>query len=86
MGWSGLVKNEVGLHRVMEERNILHQIKRKRANWIGYILRRRCLHKVAIEGDRRDERQGRRCKPLLNDLTVRKTNWNLKHKTPQSTV
>jgi hypothetical protein len=85
MGWSGLVKNEGGLYRFKEERNILHKIKQKRANWIGYILRRRCLHKVAIEGNRRDESQGR-CKPLLNDRTVRRTYRNLKHETPQSTV
>jgi hypothetical protein len=32
------VRNEV-LHRVKEERNILHVITRRKANWIGYILR-----------------------------------------------
>jgi hypothetical protein len=73
MGWSGLFRNEGGLRRVKEERNILHKIIRKKANWTGYILRRRCLHKVAIEGKRRDEKRGRRCKPLLDDLTERRT-------------
>jgi hypothetical protein len=31
------VRNEEVLHRVKEERNILHTIKRKEANWIGHI-------------------------------------------------
>jgi len=86
VGWSGLARNEGGLHRVKEGRNILHKIKRKRANCIGYILRRRCLHIVAIEGKRRDVRQRRRCKLLLDDLTLRKTYWNLKHEALQSTL
>jgi hypothetical protein len=37
------VKNEEVLHRVKEERNIVHTIKRRKANWIGHILRRNCL-------------------------------------------
>jgi hypothetical protein len=69
MGWSGHVRNEGGLHRFKEEWTILHKIKRKRANWTGYFLSGRCLHKVAIEGNRRDERRGRRCKPLMYNLT-----------------
>jgi hypothetical protein len=35
---------------VKEERNILHTIKRKKADWIGHILRRKCLLKHIIEG------------------------------------
>jgi hypothetical protein len=44
------VSNEEVLHRVKEERNILHTIKRRNANWIGHILRRNCLLKHVIEG------------------------------------
>jgi hypothetical protein len=33
-----------------EERNILHTIKRRKANWIGHSLRRNCLLKHVIEG------------------------------------
>jgi hypothetical protein len=45
------VKNEEVLHRVKEESNILHTIKRREANWIGHILRRNCrLLKHVIEG------------------------------------
>jgi hypothetical protein len=44
------VRNEEVLHRVKEERNILHTIKRRKANWIGHILRRNCLLKNVNEG------------------------------------
>jgi len=37
------VRNEEVLHRVKEDRNILHIIKRGKANWIGQILRKNCL-------------------------------------------
>jgi hypothetical protein len=36
-------------HRVKKDRNILHTAKRK-ANWIGHILRRNCLLNHVIEG------------------------------------
>jgi hypothetical protein len=39
------VRNEV-LHRAKEERNIVHTIKRRKAN----MLRRNCLLKHVIEG------------------------------------
>jgi len=50
IGWTIHVKNEEVLHRVKEERNILHTIKRRRANWIGHILHRSCLLKHSIKG------------------------------------
>jgi hypothetical protein len=37
------VRSEEGLQRVKEERNILHTIKRRKANWSGHILRRNWL-------------------------------------------
>jgi hypothetical protein len=48
------VRNEEVLHRVKEERNVLHTIKRRKANWIGYILRRNCLLKHVIKGKREE--------------------------------
>jgi hypothetical protein len=33
--------NEEVLYTVKEERNILNIIKRRKANWIGYILRKK---------------------------------------------
>jgi hypothetical protein len=38
------------LLRVSEQRNILHEIRKRKANCIGHILRRNCLLKQIIEG------------------------------------
>jgi hypothetical protein len=77
------VRNEEVLHRVKEERNILHTIKRRKANWTGHILRRNCLLKHVIEGKlegmiEMTARRGRRCKQLLDDLKEKKRYWKLK--------
>jgi hypothetical protein len=44
------VRNEEALLRVKEEGNILHEIRKRKANWIGHILRRDCLLKHVTEG------------------------------------
>jgi hypothetical protein len=44
------VRNEEVLLRVMEERNILHTIERRKTNWIVHILRKNCLLEHFIEG------------------------------------
>jgi hypothetical protein len=44
------VRNDEVLQRVKEERNIIHTIKRRKANWIGHILCKNCLLKHIIEG------------------------------------
>jgi hypothetical protein len=49
ISWADCVNNEVELHRVKEERNILHTIRRRKANWIGHILHRNCLLQHIIE-------------------------------------
>jgi hypothetical protein len=77
------VRNEEVLHRVKEERNIVHTIKRRKANWIGHILRRNCLLKHEIEGklEGRIEmtgRRGRRRKQLLDDLKGKRRYCKLK--------
>jgi len=43
------VRNEEVLLRVKEQRNILHEITKRKANWIGHILRRNCLLQRVIE-------------------------------------
>jgi hypothetical protein len=53
------------------ERNILHTIKRRKANWIGHILHGICLPEHIIEGklgDVSDEEARKRRKQLLDDL------------------
>jgi hypothetical protein len=47
--WTGHVRNEEVLLRV-KQRNILHEISKWKANWIGHILRRNCLLQRVIEG------------------------------------
>jgi CRISPR/Cas system-associated endonuclease Cas1 len=71
ISWTDHVRNEEVLFRVNEQRNILHEIKKRKANWICHILRRNCLLKQVIEGKIKREmevtRQGRRRKKLLDD-------------------
>ena len=55
------------------EKYILHEIRKRKANWIGHILRRNCLLKQVIEGKIKGEievarRRGRRRKKLVDDL------------------
>jgi hypothetical protein len=50
ISWTDHVRNEVVLLRVKEQRNILHEIRKRKANWIGHILRRNCLLQQIIEG------------------------------------
>jgi hypothetical protein len=83
ISWANRVRNEEVLHRVKDERNIVHTIKRRKANWIGHILRRNCLPKHVIEGklEGRIEmtgRRGRRRKQQLDDLKEKRGHWKLK--------
>jgi hypothetical protein len=71
------VRNEEVLLRVKEQRNILHEIRKWKANWIGHILHRNCLlQRVAIGKIKgRIEltgRQGRRRRKPLDDLKERR--------------
>jgi len=50
ISWTDYVRNEEVLLRVKEQRNILHEIRKRKANWIGHILRRNCLLQRVIEG------------------------------------
>jgi hypothetical protein len=83
ISWTDRVRNEEVLQRVKEERNIVHTIKRRKANWIGHILRRNFLLKHVIEEklEGRIEmtgRRGRRRKQLLDDLNEKRRYWKLK--------
>jgi hypothetical protein len=91
ISFSDLVRNEEILHRVKEERNILHTIKRRKANWTGHILRGNCLVKHVIEGklEGRVEmsgRRGRRRKQLLDDLTEKRSYWKLREEALDRTL
>jgi hypothetical protein len=50
ISWTDHVKNKDVLLRVKEQRNILHEIRKRKANWIGYIMRRNCLLQRVTQG------------------------------------
>jgi len=50
ISWTDHVRNEEVLLIVKEQRNILHEISKRKANWIGHILCRNCLLQWVIEG------------------------------------
>ena len=50
ISWADHVRNEDALLTVKEQRNILHEISKRKANWIGHILCGNCLVKQVIEG------------------------------------
>jgi len=75
--WADHVRNEEVLLRVKEQRNILHEINKRKANWLGHILRRNCLLKRVIKGKTEGGievigRRGRRRRKLLDNLKERR--------------
>jgi hypothetical protein len=87
--WTDRVRNEV-LYRV-KDRNILHTIKRRKANSIGHIWRRNCLLKHVLEGriERRIQitgRRGRRHEQLLDDHKETRGYRTLKKETLDRTL
>jgi len=50
ISWADHVRNEEVLLAVKEQRNILYEVSKRKANWIGHILRRNCLLQRVIEG------------------------------------
>jgi hypothetical protein len=72
ISWTDHVGNEELLLIVKEQRNILHEISKRKANWIGHILRRNCLLRQFIEGKVKEGievtgRRGRIRKKLPDD-------------------
>jgi len=74
--WTDHVRNEEVLLRVNEQRNILHEMSKRKANWIGHILRRNCLLKQVIEGKIKEDievtgRRGRRRRNWIGHILRR---------------
>ena len=89
--WTDHVRNEVVLLRVKEQRNILHEISKRKANWVGHILRRHCLLQRVIEGKIKGRievtgRWGRRRRKLLDDLKERRGYSHLKEEALDRTM
>ena len=67
ISWTDRVRKEEVLHRVKEERNIIHTVRKRKVNWIGHILCRNCGLEHVIEGKIKARIEGiesreRRCK------------------------
>jgi hypothetical protein len=75
--WTDHVRNEEVLLTVSEQRNILHEIRKRKSNWIGHIFRRNCRLKNVRDGQIKGRievtrRRGRRRKKLMDDLGDRR--------------
>ena len=91
ISWTDYVRNEDVLLRVKEQRNILHEIRKRKASWIGHILRRNCLLQRVTEGKIQGGievigRQGRRRMKLLDDLKERRRYSYLKEEALDRTM
>jgi len=91
LSWTDHVRNEDVLLRVKEQTNILHEIRKRKANWIGHILRRNCLLQRVIEGKIKGGikvtgRRGRRRRKLLDDPKERKGYSHLKEEALDRTM
>jgi len=91
ISWTDHVRNEEVLLRVKEQTNILHEISKRKANWIGHILSRNCLLQRVTEGKIKGGievtgRRGRRRRKLLDDLTERRGYCHLKEEALDRTM
>ena len=91
ISWTDRVRNEEVLLRVNEQRNILHEIRKLKVNWIGHILCSNCLLQQVIDGKIKGQiegttRRGRRRKKLLDDLKDRRGYCQLKEEALDRTV
>jgi hypothetical protein len=85
------MRNEEVLLRFKEQRNILHEIRKWKAIWIGHILRRNCLLLRVIEGKINGVievtgRRGRKRRKLLDDLKERRGYSHLKEEALDHTM
>jgi hypothetical protein len=77
ISWTDHVRNEEVLLRIKEQRNILHEISKRKANWIVHFWRRNCLLQQVIEGTINGgievaRIRGRERRELLDDLKERR--------------
>ena len=91
ISWADHVRTEEVLFRVKEQKNILHEIHKRKANWTGHILRRNCLLQRVTEGNIQGGievtgRQGRRRRKLLDDLKERRGYPYLKEEALDRTI
>jgi len=91
ISWTDHMRNEEVLLRVKERRNILHEISKRKANWIGHILRRNCRLQQVIEGKIKGGievtgKRGRRRRRILDDFKERRGYSHLKEEALDRTM
>ena len=91
ISWTDHVRNKEVLLRVNEQRNILHEMRKRKTHWIGHILRRNYLLQQVVEGKIKGQievtrRRGRRRKKLLDDLKDRRVYCQLKEEALDRTM
>jgi hypothetical protein len=91
ISWTDHVRNEEVLLRVKVQMNNLHEISKRKANWIGHILRRNCLLQRVIEekikgGIEVTGRRGRRRRKQMDDLKERRGDSYLKEEALDHTM
>jgi hypothetical protein len=91
ISWTDHVRYEEVLLRVKEQRNTLHEIGKRKANWIGHILRRNCLLQQVIEGKIKGGievtgRRGARHRKQLDDPKERRGYCHLKEEALDRTM
>ena len=91
ISWTDHVRNEEVLFIVKEQRNILHEIIKRKADWIGHILHRNCLLQRVIEGKIKGRievtgRRERRRRKLMDDLKERRGYSHLKEEALDRTM
>jgi hypothetical protein len=90
ISWTDRVRNEEALHRVKQERNILHTIKEERLIRGAHLHRNRLIKDV-IDGKivgriQVTGRQGRRRKQLPDALKANRIYWKLKDEALDSSL
>ena len=91
ISWTDRMRNEKVLLWVKEQKNIQHETNKKKANWIGHILRRNCLLQQVIWGKiiggiEETGRRGRRSRKILDNLKERRGYYHLKEEVLDRTV
>jgi hypothetical protein len=89
--WTEHVRNEEVLLTVKEQRIILREIIKRKANWIGHTVRRNCLLQQVIKGKIKELIEvtgirGRRRRKLLDDVKKRRIYSHLKEEALDRTM
>ena len=93
-GWKRsveLIMSEMKMYCLESRSRGIHEIRKRKANWIGHMLRRNCLLQWVTEGKIQGwievtGRQGRRRTKLLDDLKERRGYSHLKEEALERTM